>query len=297
MNGRTGAPLVSVGIPVFNGERFLEQTLTAVVAQTHSDFEVVIVDNGSGDRTEEICRRFAERDSRIRYLRSPTNRGASWSFNRVFQLATGELFKWWAHDDLCAPTFLERCLEELGRRPEAVLAYPRCTLIDDAGAVIRDHDDGLDLPWPEPHLRLRHLVRTLGYSHPVYGLIRSEALRRTRLLGAYPTADFVLLAELALLGRFHELPDRLFLRRIHEQMSRAVNPTAHQAASWFDPSRPRRQRTEAWRLCFEFVAAIARSPLAPAEKLRCLGTFADVGGRRYWDHLLRELWLLLTRRA
>ena len=178
-----------------------------------------------------------------------------------------------------------------------MLAYPRCTLIDDEGAAVADHEDGLDLPWPEPHRRLGHLIRTVGYTHPVYGVIRSNALRRTRLLRAYPSADYVLLAELALLGPFHELPDRLFLRRIHSGMSRAVNPDAAEAAAWFDPAGSRRQRTEAWRLCFELTAAIARAPLSPSDRLRCLATWADAGGRRYWDHLLRELWQLATRRA
>jgi hypothetical protein len=230
-------------------------------------------------------------------VRSDENRGASWSFSRVFELSTGEVFKWWAHDDLCEPAFVERCLEELRRRPGAVLAYPRTTLVDDTGAVIREQDDNLDLPWPEPHRRLRHLIRTVGYTHPLYGLIRTAALRRTRLLGAYPSADYVLLAELALLGGFHELPDRLFQRRIHGEMSRVANPGAAEAASWFDPARTRRQRTEAWRVFRELAGAVVRAPLPPAEKLRCLATFANHGGRRYWDHLLREAWLVATRRG
>ena len=149
----------------------------------------------------------------------------------------------------------------------------------------------------EPQARLRHLIRTLGYAHPVYGVIRADALRRTRLLGTYPSADYVLLTELALLGPFRELPDRLFFRRLHGEMSRMANPSAAEAAAWFDPSRSRGPRTEAWRLCYELTTAIARAPLTAPEKLRCLATFADVGGRRFWDHLLRELWLLTVRRA
>ena len=98
-----GYPRVSVGIPVFNGERFLAETIESILAQTFKDFEIVISDNASTDRTEEICRSYAARDPRIRYNRNDTNRGAAWNHNRVFELARGEYFKWQSHDDFCAP--------------------------------------------------------------------------------------------------------------------------------------------------------------------------------------------------
>jgi glycosyltransferase involved in cell wall biosynthesis len=279
---------VSVGLPVFNGERFLEETLDALLAQTYPDFELVVADNGSTDRTEEICRAYAARDERIRYHRSPENRGASWNFNRAFTLGSGEYFKWSAYDDLCAPTFLERCVPALDASPLAVLVYPKTRLIDERGEVVADHEDRLDLRQPAPYLRLGRLVSRLGYANPLYGVIRSSMLRSTRLHGAYASADYVLLAELALLGEFVELPERLFYRRIHPQMSRRVNPTAAEVASWFQPDAPVRFRAEAWRLCLEHLVAILRAPLPASERLRSLLTFAFVGGRRYWDHLARE---------
>jgi len=170
-----------------------------------------------------------------------------------------------------------------------VLAYPKTRLIDDDGQGIRDHDDGLDLRSPHPHERLRQLLRALGYANPVYGVIRASALRQTRLLGSYASSDYVLLAELALQGDFLELPERLFLRRIHTAMSRQANPTAAEAAVWFQPKRARRPSAEAWRLCFEHVVSIVRAPLSLRDKLRCSLTFALVGGRRYSGHLVHEL--------
>ncbi len=294
---RSAPSRVSVGLPVYNAERFLEEALASLLGQTYREFELVIVDNGSLDRTEEICRAHADRDERIRYFRSEQNRGASWSFNSVFRLSAGEYFKWAAHDDLCAPAFLDRCVPALDSAPAAVLVFPKCRLTDALGTTLRDHEDDLDARESRPHERLRHVVRALGYANPVYGLIRADALRQTRLLGAYPSADYVLLAELALLGEFHEVPERLFLRRIHDEMSRATHPTAAEAAAWFDPAQDRRHSAEAWRLCLEHLVAIARAPLSRAEKVRCYATFADVGGRRYWDHLARELWALLAGRS
>lgn len=291
------SPRVTIGLPVYNGERFLEQTIDALLAQTYPDFELVVSDNGSSDRTEEICRSAAARDARVRYHRSPVNRGAAWNFNRVFELAQGKCFKWSASDDLCEPTFVERCVEALDAVPGAVLAYPRARFIDEHGHVIRDHDDALDLGEHAPHDRLRRLIRTLGYANALHGVIRAEALRQTRLHGAYPSSDYVLLAELALLGTFIEVPDRLFLRRLHPEMSRRANPGAAEATVWFRPDAELRYRTEAWPLVAEHLRAIARAPLPVGERLRCAIVFARVGGRRYGHHLVRELRELAAERA
>lgn len=287
--GSVGFPRVSIGLPVHNGERFLEQTLDVLLAQSLREFELAITDNGSTDRTEEICRAYAGRDERIRYYRSDENRGATWNFNRAFTLTRSEYFKWSAYDDLCEPSFLERCLSVLDAQPRAVLAYPRTRLIDETGDVVRDHEDALALPQRTSHERLGRLVAALGYANPVYGLIRSSALRRTRLLGSYPSADYVLLAELALLGEFTELPERLFLRRIHPEMSRARNPDPAAAARWFRPDAQQvRFRAESSRLFLEHLAAIFRAPLSLPDRLRCFATFARVGGRRYGHHVVRE---------
>src|SRR5579871_3942080 len=113
---------VSIGLPVHNGERYLREAIDSLLAQTYRDFELIISDNGSTDGTEAICRAYAAADPRIRYYREEQNRGCAWNWNRVFALARGEIFKWAAHDDVCAPRLVERCLEALDRCPEAVLS-------------------------------------------------------------------------------------------------------------------------------------------------------------------------------
>lgn len=280
---------VGIGLPVRNGERYLEQAIASLLEQTFTDFELVISDNCSTDSTEEICRAAAANDERVRYERSTENRGGAWNFNHVFGLTSSEYFKWAAYDDACEPTFVERCVDALDAVPQAALAYPRTRFIDEESRVVHDHEDHLALEQASPHERLRALVTALGYANPIYGLIRSEALRKTRLHGAYPSSDYVLLCELALAGTFIEIPEPLFLRRLHPEMSRSVNPSAAEAAVWFRPQAQPRYRAESWRLFVEHLNGIARAPLPPLERLRCGVAFAEVGGRRYAHHLVREL--------
>src|SRR5215212_2547350 len=106
-------PQVSLGVPVYNGEKYLAEALESLLQQDYADFEIIISDNASTDGTEEICRNFAGRDKRIRYYRNETNIGASPNYNRTFELARGRYFKWCAHDDVCLPAFVRRAAEVL----------------------------------------------------------------------------------------------------------------------------------------------------------------------------------------
>jgi glycosyltransferase involved in cell wall biosynthesis len=116
-------PRVSIGLPVYNGERFLKDALDSILSQTYRDFELIISDNASSDHTEEICRRYAARDERVRYYRYDNNVGAARNFNRVFQLSRGEYFKWAAHDDICSPGFLQRCVKILDSDTAVVVCF------------------------------------------------------------------------------------------------------------------------------------------------------------------------------
>ena len=276
-------PRVSVGMPVYNGARFLEQALNSLLAQDFADFELVISDNGSTDRTEEICRRYALRDERIRYYRHQINRGAAWNFNFVFDRSRGEYFKWAAHDDNCAPAFLSRCIATLDKAPPSVVAcYPRAMISDEAGRMARKLDHYPPLQFETPEERLFALVTHVGLLTPVFGLIRSSALQRTRLIGAYISSDRVLLAELALMGKFVQIPDYLLAQRVHGGMSTQANRSDAELAAWFDPdSRQgrflKRKVHSAYRLgprlFKEYWVAIARSNLSRYEKSRCYLAF------------------------
>src|SRR5262245_56581544 len=117
-------PLVGIGLPVYNGERFLRQTLDSILAQTFKEFELIISDNSSTDKTEEICLEYSRRDARIRYIRQEINLGASRNYNLVFEMTAGKYFRWAAADDLFSADSLEICVATLEKYPEAVLCYP-----------------------------------------------------------------------------------------------------------------------------------------------------------------------------
>lgn len=278
------SPRVSVGLPVYNGERFLGQALDSILTQTLEDYELLISDNGSTDGTEAICRAYASRDKRIRYFRNESNVGASVNFNRVFEMSSGEYFKWLAADDFCAPEFLERCVEVLDAEPAAVLAYPRATWIDEHGETLFDSDKmigRMDLR-AQVATRFRELVDELTYDEAwagplcIFGVIRSRALRQSRLLGNYIAADCNLLAELILIGEFLEVPERLSLIRLHPDSSTWLpSRSTRRAQRFFDPKirgGPRLMFYR-WKHYLELLAAVARAPLPLRHKL-ALGAYS-----------------------
>lgn len=234
-------PTVSVGLPVHNGEPFLREAVESLLSQTWEDFELIISDNASTDATEEICREYAARDPRVRYERCEENVGAAPNYNRLVALARGKYFRWNAHDDNCHEAFLERCVAALENAPDAVLAYPATHVIDDHGSVLSEYRDNLDLSHDSPHQRLgvylkNNFVRKRGLCNPVFGLMRIDGLRRTCLIRSFVGSDRTLLAHLALIGKFVELPEVLFERRVHKKISTMAATDFASRMRWFDPN-------------------------------------------------------------
>lgn len=278
----TVAPPITIGMPVFNGEPYLAAALESILAQTFTEFLLVVSDNGSTDATQEVVLSFANGDERVHYLRHPDNRGAAWNFNRVFEECRSPLFKYAASDDMLAPTCLERSVEMLQSAPPrtVVLVAPQTRWIRADGAFLRDGDDRMEIRDSTPHARLRHVVANVVWGNTTFGLIVSEALRRTRGTGSFPSADYVLLAELALLGQFWLVPEPLFLRREHDTMSRRANATSFEVARWLDPHNTRPEN-EFRRVFIEYVRGIEHSPLSPAEKARCTAVMVAAFMRRH----------------
>src|SRR4029079_986590 len=189
-------PKLSIGLPVYNGENFLAQAVDSILVQDFRDFELIISDNASTDRTAEICRRYAESDPRVRYVRFEKNQGASRNFCYAFELARGEYFKWAAHDDICAQGFFRRCVERLDASgSEVVLVYPRTQMINEFGVPIPWNIETVECTQRRPHQRLALVLRELCILSSQFGVIRTAALRRTRLLDKFVASDYVLLAE------------------------------------------------------------------------------------------------------
>lgn len=293
-------PRVSIGLPVFNGSRHLTDALSAILAQTYTDFELIISDNASTDGTAEICRRFAAQDPRIRYYRQPRNIGAAPNFNFCYELATGEYFKWAAHDDILAPEFLARCVEALDATPDAVLCQSLVRLVDE-----QDRFLGVYRPVEPYGAELRASVRFhQGCARDrrcltIFGLIRANALRGSVLMGSYISSDRTLLVELALRGRFLHIDDVLFINRDHPgRLSRiTLRGTRKDMVVQLDTDRADRPDFSSWTYYRWCVRLIHRHVRAPGERLRCYGyLLVSVWQRRKGGLLLFEPLMALDPR-
>lgn len=265
-------PLVSIGMPVYNGEHFLENALNSILAQTFEDFELIISDNGSTDGTEKICRNYAKRDPRIRYFRNQQNFGAGWNFDRVAELARGKYFKWACHDDLCSLEFLWQCLNVLEQDPKVVLAYPKTLIIDKQGEEIEKYEDRFHLQSPQPAERFKiyhHLVRYGHQCHPFHGLIRRDVLVKLLPLGSYPSSDLILLGKLVLYGKFSEIPRYLFWKRDHPEASVRAHRPFRERIAWYDPAKKGKLHLTRWKWFREYIHAINTAPLQRQQRVKC----------------------------
>lgn len=296
MHRSRSRPRVSVGMPVYNAEQFIEESLESILGQTFEDFELIISDNASTDRTEEICRSHATKDERIFYVRSRENYGVIQNFNQVLRISSGEYFKWAASDDICGLDYLRRAVDVLDADPSVVLVWAKTEGIDEEGnhidlpAELSDLNSPLSVYSPDPVVRFRRLMRHMWWvDGPFYGLIRAQALE-TRLHPIHMSGDQILLAELSLLGRFYEIPDVTFSSRVHAgKTSRAS--TLRARALVVDPPLRSRRSLGWWRLVSGYpqriamyLSIISRAAITPDQKLQC---YAEVARTLAWWMRLR----------
>jgi glycosyltransferase involved in cell wall biosynthesis len=290
---------VSIGIPVYNGEKYLAESLESLLAQSLTDFELIVSDNASTDRTPEICRHYQALDSRVRYFRNQENIGAALNFNRVAELSTASLFHGGACDDLYHPLFLERCVDAFRRDPDLVLSYTRTTMIDDKGhrlpfdlernCYLDAYGDFLMTP-PPPHIgtaaspesRFREVLWPMGWCLPLSGVIRRETLLGTSLYRNYYGADKVLLAELALRGRFCQVREELFSKRVHH------GGTHYKTTK----ERAKHEARELWsipqvRMVRDYTEMTLAADIGWLQRLHCMVTVVGMARRRdVWRRLL-----------
>ena len=298
-------PKLSIGIPVYNGESYLPEALRAFLEQDYSDFELIVSDNASTDRTEAIVREFAARDSRIRYYRNPENLGASRNFSRVFDYARGEFFKWACADDLPYPGYLRRLTETLAAAPpEVVLVTSRVALIDGEGRPLTD-EEGRPFAWTEwasewggperlstdaatPSRRLAEVLPRLRWCTAYMGIFRREALALTRKIDAFAVSDRVLMVEVAMLGKIIEIDEFLLARRQHPGISTEIAKTPEEYALWIDPKTKNVRRASRRIMSLEYLASIRRLPLSPLERVRCAVVIAKIWASQKIDLLVKR---------
>ncbi|MEC7763666.1 MAG: glycosyltransferase family 2 protein [Pseudomonadota bacterium] len=266
--GAEDLPRVSIGLPVFNGEKYITETLDSILAQTFRDFELIICDNASTDRTEAICRSYAQTDPRVRYHRQPTNLGACANYDMAFRMSRAPYFKWHAHDDLLAPKYLERMVGVLDGDPTCILAHSQTVRINGFGTQTLCFLDQIDFDSDEPARRLAHWVLPLARNNaPIFGLIRRDAMERTPLHGDFIASDRVFLAAITLLGRSRIVPEPLFFNRDHPQTSTRGQTTQKDRLSW-NRGRPSRWPIlRDWRILKGFLDALGRVSLTRRERL------------------------------
>jgi len=291
-------PKLSIGLPVYNGENYLEEALISLLGQTFEDFELILSDNASHDRTEEICRDFAGRDARVRYHRCSENMGAAANFNSVFSMATGSYFKWAAHDDVCGSDYLRRCIEVLDGDPSVVLCHTLSGKIDSAGRMDGVYDYPVRYDAQSAADRFRDLITVRHDCIAIFGVMRPEVLSRTPLIGSYVASDRVLLAELALHGRLVEIPEVHFFRRAHDDVSSMLDERSDRLA-WFDPDKSDVVSLPNWRVIREYVGALSRAPLSTGDSLSCWGCLpAHVRTRsRYLKKDVKEASKMILNRS
>lgn len=268
---KVDVPLVSVGMPVYNGQEFLRAAIDSLLTQTFTDFELILCDNASTDATEAICREYVARDTRVQYYRHSENIGASYNYNAVVFPARGSYFKWASSNDICQSTFLERCVAVLEAHPDVVLAFPRTRLIDPQGKVIEDYHDDMTISDARPSARYRACIERMRLNNVMNGLIRTDSLRQTTLVEKYFSSDCNMMAELALYGKFVEVPEYLYYRRMDSRTSTALK-SGDEVVAHYEPTRRKPMLFQQWKMNFARFGVIWRNELPLDERVR-LGTY------------------------
>lgn len=262
--------LVSIGIPVFNGENFIEDAIRSVLAQTLSDLELVISDNSSTDRTESICRDMAGSDPQIRYFRNERNLGAAPNYNRAWQESRGRYFKWLAHDDRIAPQYVEATVRELEARPEVMLCNTVVDYIDASGQVLATYDSELVKGDRErPSDRFAAMVLRSHSCVDFFGMTRRAAMVGSLLHGRFHGADRAFLAQMALRGRLAQLPQHLVEMREHSNRYTRQQQSLQARRSWHDSSQRGSFNFPTLTLYREYLKMLAHEPLSTEELWRC----------------------------
>lgn len=260
-------PVVTVGIPVYNGERYLARTIESLLDQSFGDFELIVADNASTDGTRALCERFAALDSRVNYVRHPVNLGAPRNWNCLVHLARGEYFKWASANDCVARSMLARCVDVMSSSPEIALCYGHTLLVDEAGQPIELFEGDIDVSMQQPSARFSAVCAGLTLNNAMCGLIRTSVLRKTGLDRLYPSGDMALMSELALYGTIRLLPEVLLHRRqTPGTFTSMLTPAQIQRV--YDPKARNPMKLIRSRRHLDNFHSIARAPISFVEKLR-----------------------------
>ncbi len=205
---------VSIGLPVYNGAKYVGEAIETILAQDFQDWELIISDNGSTDDTPYICGEFTDRDDRIKFYPMQSNIGLFANFARVLSMANAPFFCWISHDDLRMPELLSKCLETFGDDESIAMVYPTTEMRGKKGQGV--YPDRFQVDQESPVMRFRQIIWNLGACNMLHGVFRTDGLRRSRSMRKhlYRAFDNLILAETALRGKIIQIEDVLFIRRM-----------------------------------------------------------------------------------
>lgn len=215
--------LISVGMPVYNGDAFLKDALNSLLAQTYSNLEIIISDNCSTDKTRQICLEYEAKDSRIRYVRQAQNIGATANFNYVLRQARGEYFMWAAHDDRWSPNYVGLLHARISNDYVLSFIYGRSIFIDEKDEVCgKSINNFFSLQWLRNDRRNPDVVNAIAYyldrsPFKIYGMYRTGAIQKFAFqpfLGSARYADNVLLLQFLATHEAEECSEAIHYYRI-----------------------------------------------------------------------------------
>jgi glycosyltransferase involved in cell wall biosynthesis len=259
-------PLLSVGMPAYNSEQDIRDAIEAILNQTFTDFELIISDNASTDGTQSICEDYAQKDSRITYIRNDINLGASGNYNNVFKHSKGKYFKWASSNDYCSPTFFEQCIHALESDSDVAVAFPRTRLYSGSLENYSDYKDPVATSSANPMTRMLHVIDNIRLNNVMNGIIRSDALSKTPLIIPFFASDSCLMCELALYGKIVEIPEYLFYRQMDEESSTSMQDE-ETMLEHYQPGSKKPMRFQHWKIHNYYFAAIRRAKLPIGESL------------------------------
>ena len=287
---------VIIGLPVYNGQRYLQAAIESHLSQSFTDFDLVISDNGSTDGTPDLCSDFARLDTRVKYWRSPENRGILWNHRRVMDAiqSPNQYFRWAGADDIMESGLLQAMVTVLDTRPEVPAVMPDTKNIDEDGKIIGSMARVLDLQSGDVYQRA-HDILVAGFQHVVaYGLLRASTLQIMRTRPDYPGWDPVFAWELALRGPMVQTEGAALLRRFHAGSISRVK-TAKELRKWVEPSAKVGLDFPHWTWAYEKWRVLFAVPLSPRYRWRVGKFLARV---TLWERgrLLRDV-TQATKRA
>jgi glycosyltransferase involved in cell wall biosynthesis len=278
---------VAIGMPVRNGGNFLRESLSAVLAQTHEDIDVLVSDNASTDDTAEIVQSVAAGDHRVRYVRHDHDLGARRNHNYVLTQAAESAYCVWAsHDDVMAPTFVERCVAKLAADRHAVLCFTQFDVIDEWSLPVSSAVVPTTFAASTPAARVRAFWSSPRVHQTMYGVMRRETVERVGLLRPWFGSDRALLIDLALQGDFACVDEVLFHHREHPDRS---GEGEHRHTRWAPDEGPERGY---WRRAGHAVGLWRAPGLTARERAGVVGASLQYGAVRsaHWvPQLGREL--------